>query len=71
MTWELFTKMFHTEYVPLVDRERLAHEYLSLRQRIESVMEIIKMFTERALFFAEYVGPEHVQMSRYLSMLKK
>lgn len=62
--------MLRTKYVPLVTRDRLTHEYLSLKLTIESVMEIIKMFTERALFFLEYAASKQVQMSRYLSMLK-
>lgn len=31
VTWGQFKEMFCTEYVPLVERGRLAHEYLSLK----------------------------------------
>ena len=46
-------------------------DYLDLWQGTESVMEITKMFTERALFCHEFVASEQAQMTQYLSMLKK
>ena len=70
MTWEQFLEMFRMKYVPLVERMRLEDVYLPLKQMIELVMNISKKFTERALFCPEYVASEHVQVSRYLSMLK-
>ena len=36
----------------------------------ESVMEITKMFTQRALFYPEYAALEQVQITWYLSILK-
>ena len=53
MTWEQFSMMFCMRYLPLVERERLAQEYLDMREGIESVTEITKMFTKRALFCAK------------------
>lgn len=50
--------MFHSRYVPLVGRERLAQEYLDLRQGSETVTEITKMFTERAIFCPEFPASE-------------
>lgn len=55
--------MFHAEYVPLVEQEQLAHEYLSLKQMIELVTEITKIFMERSLFYLENATPEQVHMS--------
>ena len=49
MLWEQFSEMFRSRYVHLVERERLTQEYLDLRQGTESVTEITKMFTERAM----------------------
>lgn len=43
-------------YVPQVEREQLAQEFLSLRQDGESVMVITRMFTERAMFCAEFTS---------------
>lgn len=63
--------MFRAEYVPLVEQEQLAHEYLSLKQMIELVTEITKIFMERSLFYLENATPEQVHMSWYLIMLKK
>ena len=40
VTWERFTKLFRDEYVPKVERERLEQEFLSLKQKTESVIEI-------------------------------
>ena len=62
--------MFRFGYIPLVERERLAQEYSNLRQGTESVMEITKMFTERAMFCLEFAASKQAQMTRYLSMLK-
>ena len=61
--------MFRARYIPRVERERLAQEFLSLRQDGESVTEITRMFTERAMFWPEFAS-EQSQMTRYLSMLK-
>ena len=62
--------MFRVRYVPLVERERLAQEYLDLGHRTETVTEITKMFTERDLFCPEFAASDQAQMTRYLSMLK-
>lgn len=67
--WEQFSDMFRTRYVPLVERDRLAQEYLDLRQATETVTEIIKMFTKRALFCLEFENVEQGHMLRYLIML--
>lgn len=70
MTWEHFTDMLRVEYVPQVERECLATEYLSIKKTKNSMMEINKMFTERALFCPESVANEQLKMSRYPNMLK-
>ena len=48
--------MFRTRYVPRVERERLAQEFLTLRQDRESMMEITRMFTEMAMFSPEFAS---------------
>lgn len=58
------------EYVPLVEKERQAHEFFSVKQITEMVMEITKKFMERALFCPECESSKIVMMSRYLSILK-
>ena len=70
VTWEQFAEMFCVRCVPLVERERLDQEYLDLRQTIESVTEITKMFIERALFCLEFAASEQAYMTWYLSKLK-
>ena len=62
--------MFCNKYVPLVERERIDQEYLSLRQATQLMTVITKMFTKRALFCPEYPASDQVKMSPYLSMLK-
>ena len=47
----------------------MAQEFLELKKDSESVMEITRMFTERAMFCPEFAS-EQAQMSRYPSMLK-
>ena len=61
--------MFRARYIPQVEREQLAQEFMSFRQDGESIMEITRMFTERAMFFPEFAS-EQAQMTHYLSMLK-
>lgn len=56
--------MFRIVYVPLVVREILTREYLSLKQTRIFLIDITKMFTERALFFLEYASSELVQVFR-------
>lgn len=46
-----------------MERVRLAHEYLDLRQTTKMVMEIMKMLTKRALFFPEFVASEQAHMT--------
>ena len=62
--------MFRFRYLLLVEWERLAHEYIDLRQDTETVTEITKVFTERSMFFPEFSTSEKAQMTRYLTMLK-
>ena len=56
VTRERFTKLFRDEYVPEVERERLAQEFLSLMQKTKSVTEITGMFHERVLFYPDHVS---------------
>lgn len=70
VTWGQFVEMFHMEYVPLVEKERIVQEHLALRQTTESVIEITKIFTKRALFCLECFALELARMSRYMRMLK-
>ena len=67
MTWEGFTKIFRDEFIPAVKQERLAQEFLSLKQKIETVTEITKMFHERTLFCPEHISTEHAHVTQYLS----
>lgn len=50
--------MFCATYVSLVEMERLAQEYLLLKQTTKSVTEIIKIFTKRALFCPVYAAKD-------------
>lgn len=61
--------MFRTQYVPPVERDRLAQEYFSLKQTTYLVTNIIKMFIGRALFCPQYASLKYVQVTCYLSML--
>ena len=69
-SWDRFREMFSTRYVPRDEKERLAREFLELKQDLESVSEITGMFIERAMFCPEFASGQ-AQMSRYLSMLKR
>ena len=54
----------------VVESDRLAQEYLDLRQGSETVTEITEMFTERAMLCLEFVASDQAQMTHYLTMLK-
>ena len=69
ISWDQFVEMFCTHYIPRVERERLAQEFLDLKQGSDLVMEIMWIFIERVMFSPEFVL-DHAQMNRYLSMLK-
>ena len=53
--------MFSTRYVPRDEKERLAREFLELKQGLESVTESTGMFVERAMFCPEFAS-EQAQM---------
>ena len=50
--------MFSTRCVPRDERERLAQEFLELKQDSESVTEITRMFIERAMFCPEFASEQ-------------
>ena len=58
VSWDQFREMFSTRYVLRVERERLAHEFLELKQDSESVTDITKMFTERVMFCPEFASEQ-------------
>lgn len=70
VTWEQFWEIFRAKYVPLMEREQLAQEYLLLKQTTELMTKITKMVTQRAIFYPKYAISEQMQMLCYLSMLK-
>ena len=47
-------EMFSTRYVLRDERERFAREFLELKQDLESVTDITRMFIERAMFCPEF-----------------
>lgn len=53
-----FMEMFPEEYMPSVERERLAQEYLLLQQTTETVTKIVRVFHDRALFYHNYTSNE-------------
>ena len=69
VSWDQFRETFSTRYVPRDEKERLAREFFELKQDLESVTEITRMFIERAMFCPEFAS-EQAQMPRYSSMLK-
>ena len=49
----------------------MAQEFLSLKQKTETVTEITIMFHERALFCPGHVSTEQARVSRYLTILRR
>ncbi|KAJ9544424.1 hypothetical protein OSB04_024131 [Centaurea solstitialis] len=71
LTWETFLEMFHAEFVPQIEVERLTTEFLEMEQTIESVTEITNKFLERALFCHDYVQNERMKMYRRTKRLEQ
>ncbi|KAJ9544711.1 hypothetical protein OSB04_024418 [Centaurea solstitialis] len=70
MTWAQFTTRFQTEYVPRVEMQRLANEFMNLQQTTESVNEITKKFTELSIFCPRLAADDEWMMTRYIQMLR-
>lgn len=70
LTWDEFVTRFRAEYVPPVEMERIAKEFLELTQTSETVKEMNRKFTEMALFCPQYAASEEMKMSRYKDMLR-
>ncbi|KAI3672891.1 hypothetical protein L6452_38991 [Arctium lappa] len=70
LTWEEFVIRFRAEYVPPVEMERIAKEFLELTQTTETVKEMNRRFTEMALFCLQYAASEDMKMTRYKDMLR-
>ena len=49
----------------------MAQDFLSPKQKTESVTEITRMFHERALFCLEHVSTEQARVSRYFKHLEE
>lgn len=63
--------MFRDDFVPAVERERLAQEFLSLKHKTKMMIEITRMFHERTLFCPEQVSMEQARVTWYLSILRR
>ena len=70
LTWDEFVEQFRRQYVPRVERERIAREFMTLEQTTETVTEITRKFTEMLLFCPQYVRDEEFKMTRYADMLR-
>ncbi|KAJ9561695.1 hypothetical protein OSB04_006855 [Centaurea solstitialis] len=70
MTWAQFTTRFQTEYVPRVEMQRLANEFMNLQQTTESVNEITKKFTDLSIFCPRLAADDEWMMTRYIQMLR-
>lgn len=63
--------MFMDKFLPTLEQEILAHEFLSLKQKTEMVTNITRMFHERALFFHEWVSIVQALVTLYLSISRR
>ncbi|KAJ9541584.1 hypothetical protein OSB04_028090 [Centaurea solstitialis] len=50
LLWNEFMERFHRQYVPRVEIERITRDFLSYRQKNETVTELTIRFREMALF---------------------
>ena len=70
MTWPDFVTRFRAEFAPAVEFQRMAREFLDMRQTTEIVVEITTKFRERALLVPQYAGDEDMRRTRYHNMLQ-
>lgn len=56
VTRKRFTEIFRYDFVPVVVRERLDQELLSLKQKTKMVTEIMRTFHEWAMFCPKHVS---------------
>ena len=70
MTWSDFVTKFRAEFVPAVEIQQLAREFLDMRQNTETVAEITTKFRERALLVPQFAGDEDMKRIRYHDMLR-
>ena len=70
MTLSDFVTRFRAEFVPAVELQQLAREFLDMRQTTETVAEITAKFRERALLVPQYAGDEDMRRTRYHDMLR-
>ena len=56
--------------MPRVEMERIAREFLSLEQTMETIPELNRKFTEMALFCPQYAANEEMKVTRYLDVLR-
>jgi hypothetical protein len=70
MPWEDFVARFRTQYVPQVEMDRLAREFLTMEQTTETIPELNRKFNEMALFCPQYAADEGMKMARYTQMLR-
>ncbi|KAL4582748.1 hypothetical protein LXL04_007307 [Taraxacum kok-saghyz] len=70
MPWADFVTRFRVQYVPQVEMDRLAREFLTLEQTTESIPELNRKFNEMALFCPQYAADEGMKIARYTQMLR-
>ena len=70
LLWDEFVARLRQQYVPRVEIERITRDFLSYRQKNETVTELTIKFREMALFCHEYTQNEDMKMERFAGMLK-
>src|SRR5581483_9185474 len=70
LTWEEFRVMFDEEFAPSIEKERIASEFLQMKQTTESVNDITAQFSEKLLFVPGYANDESLKMARYAGILR-
>ncbi|XP_022032515.1 uncharacterized protein LOC110933609 [Helianthus annuus] len=70
LTWQEFKEPFLKYHSPQSALDKIQEDFLSLRQKDETIDEITNKFLEKVKFCGEIAGTERLKIIRYHAMLK-
>ncbi|GJR97558.1 zinc finger, CCHC-type, retrotransposon gag domain protein [Tanacetum coccineum] len=69
-TWKEFKELFHVEFTPAEEIDKIREEFQTLTQTNETVNEMWKKFNDLICYCLEYHGNEKLKVERFQRMLR-
>ncbi|GJV49646.1 zinc finger, CCHC-type, retrotransposon gag domain protein [Tanacetum coccineum] len=69
-TWTKFKELFHVEFTPAEEIDKIREEFQTLTQTNETVNEMWKKFNDLICYCLEYHGNEKLKVERFQRMLR-